>query len=158
MNRHLFAIAFLTAALAAASFAENFDAKRELDRASKQTLPAAAKTIEQNTDAKVHLEIDAKSFGNDAKAWSNLNIIANRIVGAFSEVGQDQVGKDAIEHGIKRVVIARLGDPKEDDVVELKQQTVYVNTTGSDKAMIVLQNVIVTALEKALQTGHTATP
>ena len=81
---------------------------------------------------KVLLEVDARSFGNDARAWSNLNIIANRIVGAFSEVGQDQMGKDAIDHDVKRVVIAETADGAE-DMVELKKQTLYVHTSGSDK-------------------------
>jgi len=157
MNRNLpattLAIAFLTVAL----HAQSVDPKRELEKARKQTLPAAARSIAENTDAKVLLEVDAKSFGNDAGAWSNLSIIANRIVGAFSEVGRDQMGKDAIDHDIKRVVIAKLATPT-DDVVELKLQTLYVNTSASDKAMTVLQNVIVSALEKSLQTGHTVTP
>jgi len=157
MNRNLLATVLFTAVLAAGLQAQTFDARRELEKARKQTLPAAAKSIEENTDAKVQLEIDAKSFGNDATAWGNVHIIANRIVGAFSEVGRDQMGKDAIEHDVKRVVIARLAEPT-DDVVELKHQILYVSTSASDKAMTVLQNVIVSALEKALQTGHTATP
>jgi hypothetical protein len=90
-------------------------------------------------------------------AWGNLYIIANRIVGALSEVGRDQMGKDAIDHDIKRVLIAKLAEPTQ-DVVELKMQTLYVNTSATDKAMTLLQNVIVSALEKSLHTGHTATP
>ena len=157
MNRTSLAIALFAAILASTLQAVPFDAKRELEKARKQTLPAAAKSIEENTDAKVLLEVDAKTFGNDPVAWSNLSIIANRIVGAFSEVGRDQMGKDAIDHDIKRVLIAKLAEPTQ-DVVELKMQTLYVNTSASDKAMTLLQNVIVSALEKSLHTGHTATP
>jgi hypothetical protein len=157
MNRIFLAATLSTAIFTSALQAQPFDAKRELEKARKQTLPAAAKSIEENTDAKVLLEVDAKSFGTDPVAWGNLYIIANRIVGAFSEVGRDQMGKDAIEHDIKRVLIARLAEPTQ-DVVELKMQTLYVNTTASDKAMTVLQNVIVSALEKSLKTGHSPTP
>jgi hypothetical protein len=157
MNRNFLATTLLTAIFTGTVLAQPFDAKRELEKARKQTLPAAAKSIEENTDAKVVLEVDAKSLGNDPVAWGNLNIIANRIVGAFSEVGRDQMGKDAIEHDIKRVLIAKLAEPTP-DVVEVKLQTLYVNTTASDKAMTLLQNVIVSALEKSLHTGHTATP
>jgi hypothetical protein len=157
MNRNLLAATLFTAALTGALHAQNFDARKESEKARKQTLPAAARSIEENTDAKVLLEVDAKSFGNDALAWGNLSIIANRVVGAFSEIGRDQMGKDAIDHDVKRVVIARLAQPT-DDVVELRNQTLYVNTSASDKAMTVLQNVIVSALEKSLQTGHTVNP
>ncbi len=153
MTRKLLHVAFFIATSVASLQAQTFDARRELEKARKQTLPTAAKSIEENTDAKLLLEVDAKSFGADARAWSNLNIIANRIVGAFSEVGRDQMGKDAIDHDVKRVVIAKLTDETEDQV-ELKLQTLYVRTSASDKAMIVLQNVIIAALEKALQTGH----
>ena len=157
MTRKLLHVAFFIATSVASLQAQSVDVHRELDKAKKQTLPAAAKSIEENTDAKVLLEVDAKSFGADARAWSNLNIIANRIVGAFSDVGRDQMGKDAIDRDVKRVVIARVADGAE-DLVELKLQTLYVRTSATDKAMVVLQNVIVAALEKALQTGHPPTP
>jgi len=137
--------------------AQNFDVHREVEKANKQTLPAAAKTIEDNTDIKVVLAVDAASFGNDARAWSNLYIIANRIVGAVSEVGRDQVGKDAIERDVKKVVVCKIAATEEDGV-EFKDHTVYVRTNASDKAMTVLQNVIIAALEKALHTGHPPIP
>ncbi|MEI9892616.1 MAG: hypothetical protein WDN28_01515 [Chthoniobacter sp.] len=157
MNRVFAAVAFIFGAATASLHAQNIDVHREVDKANKQTLPAAAKTIEDNTDIKVALAVDANSFGADARAWSNLNIIANRIVGALSEVGRDQVGKDAIERDVKKVVIMKISDVNE-DVVELKDHTVYVRTNAGDKAMTVLQNVIVSALEKALHTGHPPTP
>lgn len=165
-NRVLAAIAVLIGTAIAGLHAQNIDIRREVDKANKQTLPAAVRLIEENTDIKLTLAIDAESFGNDVHAWSNVYIIANRIVGALSEVGRDQVGKDAIERAIKKVVIVRIAptlpdtvDPKgnplpAEDSVELKSHTVYVRTTASDKAMTVLQNIIVAALEKALPTGH----
>ena len=78
-------------------------------------------------------------------------------MGAVSEVGRDQVGKDAIERDVKKVVILKIA-ATEEDVVELKDHTVYVRTNASDKAMTVLQNVIIAALEKALHTGHPPIP
>jgi len=157
MNRVFAAIAFVIGAATAALHAQNFDIHRETEKANKQTLPAATKAIEDNTDIKIALAVDANSFGPDARAWSNLYIVANRIVGAVSEVGRDQVGKDAIERDVKKVVIVKIGADAE-DLVELKDHTVYVRTNASDKAMTVLQNVIIAALEKALHTGHPPTP
>jgi hypothetical protein len=154
MNRTLAAIAIFLGALTPALLAQNFDIRREIDKANKQTLPAASRQIDENIDIKLALAVDADSFGKDAHAWSNLYIIANRVVGAVSEVGRDQVGKDAIERVVKKIVIVKLAPPAEEDVIELKGSTVFVRTTASDKAMTVLQNVITAALEKALQTGH----
>jgi hypothetical protein len=154
MNRVLVAVAFIIiGALTPALRAQNFDIRREIEKAAKQTLPAAARQIEENTDVKVALAVDAESFGDNAHAWSNLYIIANRIVGALSEVGRDQVGKDALEREVKKIVIVRVAST-EDATVEFKGHTVYVRTCASDKAMTVLQNILIAALEKALQTGH----
>jgi hypothetical protein len=153
MNRAFAAIAFILCAATAALLGQNFDPHREIEKANKQTLPAAARQIEENTDVKLSIAVDAESFGDDAHAWSNLYIIANRIVGAFSDVGRDQVGKDAIEREVKKVVIIRVASTEE-GVVELKNHTVTIRTSASDKAMTVLQNIIIAALEKALNTGH----
>ena len=154
MKRVSAAIAAVIGIVSLPLHAQTFDRHREIEKASKQTLPAAAKQIEDNTDVKLTLTVDNESFGNDAHAWSNLYIIANRVVGALSEVGRDQMGKDAIEKSVKKIVIVKFNPTGEDDMVELKGQTVFVRTSASDKAMTVLQNVIVAALEKALPTGH----
>lgn len=156
MNRRVVTVLLFASALASSS-AQNFDLQREIEKATRQTLPGAAHAIEENTDAKLILEVDSGTFGNDEKAWSNLYIIGNRIVGAFNEVGRDQVGKDAIDRDVKKVVIVKLADASE-DAVQLQDHTLYVRTSASDKAMIVLQNIIVSALEKALHTGHPVTP
>jgi hypothetical protein len=153
MNRVLAAIAFILGASTTALLGQSFDPHREIEKANKQTLPAASRQIEENTDAKIAIAVDTESFGADARAWSNLYIIANRIVGAFSEVGRDQVGKDAIDRDVKKVVIVHVASGEE-GVVELKGQTVYIRTSASDKAMTVLQNILIASLEKALNTGH----
>jgi hypothetical protein len=133
--------------------AQPFDPRSAFDTASRQTLPSAARQIEYHTDVKVTVEVDAASLGFDEKAWGNLSIIANRIVGAFDDVGRDQVGKDALDREVKHVLIVKLPDGQE-DAVQLQGHILYVRTSASDKAMVVLQNIIIAALEQALQTGH----
>jgi hypothetical protein len=158
MNRVFAVLAVALCAAASALHAQNkFDPRREIEKANKQTLPAAARQIEENTDVKVAIAVDADSFGADAHAWSNLYIIANRIVGALSDVGRDQVGKDALERDVKKIVIEHVASI-EDAVIEFKKQTVYIRTCASDKAMTVLQNILTAALEKQLQTGHAPNP
>lgn len=153
MKRACLAFTFLLGAFVSGLPAQNFDIHREVDKANKQTLPAAVRQIEENADVRVAITVDAESFGTDAHAWSNLSIIANRIVGAFSEVGRDQVGKDAIDREVRKVVIVHVASIEE-GVVELKSHTVYIRTSASDKAMTALQNIIAAGLEKALNTGH----
>ena len=152
MKRVLTALAFIIG-VTATLHAQKFDIHREVEKANKLTLPAAVRQIEENTDVKVALAVDADSFGDNLHAWSNLYIIANRIVGALSDVGRDQVGKDALERDVKKIVVVRVAST-EDAVVEFKGHTVYVRTCASDKAMTVLQNILTAALEKALHTGH----
>jgi hypothetical protein len=139
--------------LTMAARAQVFYAPHAFELASKQTLPSVARQIEYNTDVKVGIEIDAASFGADEKAWGNLAIIANRIAGAFNDVGRDQAGKDALDRDVQRVMIVKL-PPGQQDAVELQLHTLYVRTSGSDRAMVVLQNIIIAGLEAALHTGH----
>jgi len=153
MNRVFVPFAVILSSTCSALHAQSFDIHREVEKANKQTFPSAAHQIEENTDVKVILEVDADSFGDNAHAWSNLYIIANRIVGALSDVGRDQVGKDALERDVKKVLIIRVASTEEASI-ELKKGTVYIRTSASDKAMTVLQNILTTELEKALHTGH----
>jgi hypothetical protein len=130
--------------------AESPNTRREIEKAAKETLPRAARSIEENTDARVALEVDAASFGDDEKAWGNLYIVANRIAGALGEIGKDQMGKDAIARGVKKVVIMKLGADAKEDAVELADGTLTVKTAATDQAVALLQPLIVRGLEKAL--------
>jgi hypothetical protein len=127
----------------------------EIEKARKETLPRAARAIEEATDAKITLEVDAASFGTDEKAWSNLYIVANRVVGALSEIGKDQVGKDAIAGNLRKVVIVKPGTGAAEDSIELKDGTLTVKTSATDLAMSLLQGIITRGLEKALNLATT---
>jgi len=127
----------------------------EIEKARKETFPRASRAIEEATDARITLEVDAASFGTDEKAWSNLYIVANRVVGALSEIGKDQVGKDAIAGNLKKVVIVKPGAGPAEDSIELKNGTLTVKTSGTDLAMSLLQGIITRGLEKALNLAPT---
>lgn len=132
------------------AIAQNPATQREIEKAGRETLPRAAKAIEESIDAKIALEVDTASFGDDVKAWSNLAIVANRIVAALGEVGKDQMGKDAIAKNVRKIVISRRTAGAGEDHVELKEGTMTIRTSASDDAVSVLQGVIKEALEKAL--------
>lgn len=127
----------------------------EIEKARKETFPRASRAIEEATDAKITLEVDAASFGTDEKAWSNLYIVANRVVGALSEIGKDQVGKDAIAGNLKKVVIVKPGAGATEDSIELKDGTLTVKTSATDLAMSLLQGIITRGLEKAFNLATT---
>jgi hypothetical protein len=148
--RLLSAIVWGLFVVAADAWAQSPDTRREIQKAAEETFPRAARNIEENIDVKVVLEVDAASFGDDRKAWSNLSIVANRIVGALGEIGKDQAGKDAIARAVKKVIIVKLGPEAKEDAAELKDGTLLVKTTASDDAMALLQGVIVATLEKGL--------
>lgn len=152
--RPLFA-AFLTALLACAH-AETPNTRREIEKAAKETFPRAVRAIEENIDAKVSFEVDAASFGDDEKAWSNLHIIANRVIGALSEVGKDQMGKDAIAASIRKVAIIKLDPGTAEDSIELKDGILTVRTSATDPAMALLQGIITRSLEKTLPGAGTS--
>jgi hypothetical protein len=157
MISRLLSAAFIGLALLlhSSATAQSFDPQRELEKARKETFPRSAKAIEEATDVKLTLEVDAASFGSDEKAWSNLYIVANRVVGALSEVGKDQVGKDAIAANIKRVVITKPAAGVLEDSIELKDGTLTVKSSATDLAVSLLQGIITRSLEKAF---NLATP
>lgn len=157
MNPRPIIAAFLTSLLACATHAETPDTRRAIEKATKETFPRAVRAIEENVDAKVSFEVDAASFGDDEKAWSNLYIIANRVIGALGEVGKDQVGKDAIAKSIQKIVIVKLPDAGATDSIDLNNGTLTVKSTGTDPAMALLQGIITRSLEKTLL-GIVATP
>ena len=156
MISRLFAAAFIALVLASEfALAQSFDPQRELEKARKETFPRSARAIEEATDVKLTFEVDAASFGSDEKAWSNLYIVANRVVGALSEVGKDQVGKDAIAAHIKKVLITRPAAGVIEDSIDLKDGTLTVKTSATDLAVSLLQGIITRSLEKAF---NLATP
>jgi hypothetical protein len=157
MNPRPIIAAFLTSLLASATDAETPNTRREIEKAAKETFPRAVRSIEQNVDAKVSFEVDTASFGDDEKAWSNLYIIANRVIGALGEVGKDQVGKDAIARSIQKILIVKLPDANATDSIDLHNGTLTVKSTGTDPAMALLQGIITRSLEKTLL-GVVATP
>ena len=130
--------------------AQSANVQRLMEKSGKETLPAGTKKIQEETGAKVALEVNTASYGDDEKAWVNLPIIVNRIVAAILDVGRDQVGKDAIAKSIQKVVIVKSGGEAKDDAAELKDGTLTVKTAANDQSGTSLQDVIARVLEKAL--------
>jgi hypothetical protein len=130
--------------------AQGLNTRREIEKANKETFPEAVKKIEAVSGTAVTMEVDTASYGDDEKAWSNLYIIVNRVVGAIEEVGKDKIGKEALAKGVKKIVIVKTGKDAKEDAAELKDGTLTVKTSAYDDSGYTIQGVVQTALEKAL--------
>jgi len=142
-----FALLILTSAI---SFGQGLAARRELEKANKEILPQAVKTIEAKTGAKVTMELDPASFAEaDQDTWSGLNYACERIAGALSAVGKDQLGEDAVTKGVKKIVLARAAKDAKNEVT-LKEGTLTVKTNFTGPELAPLQSLVQKELEKAL--------
>ncbi len=142
-----FALLLLTATL---SPAQNLAARREMEKANKETLPQAVKLIETKTAAKVTMELDPASFGEaDQDTWSSLNYACERIAAAMATVGKDQLGKDALAKGVKKIVLVRAAKDGKNEIT-IKEGTLTVKTNFTGPELAPLQSAIEKELEKAL--------
>ena len=141
------ALLILTAPLASA---QNLAARREMEKANKETIPQAVKQIEAKSGAKVTLELDPVSFAEaDADTWSGLNYACERITAALAAVAKDQLGKDALAKGVKKIVLVRASKEAKNKVA-IKEGTLTVKTNFTGPELAPLQGAIQKELEKAL--------
>lgn len=133
-----------------ASLSQNLATRREMEKANKEIIPQVVKLIETKSGAKVTLELEPASFAEaDQDTWSGLNYACERIGAAMAAVGKDQIGKDALANGVKKIVLVRaLKDAKNE--VALKDGTLTVKTNFIGSELAPLQVAIQKELEKAL--------
>jgi hypothetical protein len=130
--------------------AQSLNTKRAIEVANKETLPEAIKKIETASGAKLLMEVDAKSFGDDEKAWANLYLVVNRTVGAIEDVAKDKIGQDAVKKGLKKIVITKRSTEAKEDSAELKECTLTINTLSNDESGYHLQGILQKYLESKL--------
>jgi hypothetical protein len=129
--------------------AQSLTTRRHIETATKETIPDAVKRIEEAVGVKVELTLANESLGDDEKAWNNFYLVCNRLVDAIAEVGKDQLGKDAIKAGVKKIAISKsTGDTA--DEVTVKEGTLTVKTAFTDDSIYTLQGLIQSTLEKSL--------
>ena len=138
---------FLLAPLVAR--AQSLATRRLIETAKTDQIPEIERAIAEKTGAKIPVEVDFASLGDEAATFDSLRVTFNRVVSALEEQARDKLGKEAVAAKVKRVAIARAKDLKE-DAAELKDGTLSLRSQLTDSSTLTVGGVISAALEKGL--------
>ncbi len=88
--------------------------ERRAIKEAQEKIPSREKELTDISGGTVTYEVDWDSFSDDAKASSWLDMNGPHVVScAFRRICTDDVGKEAIKEGLKKVVIKNVADPGE---------------------------------------------
>lgn len=100
--------------------------RRMIAELQTTTLPERSREIEEICGKAVPYEVDWASFESDAPALNFLdNIACHRVNMALRSIALDQLGRDALREGLKRIRLKNVADPAQrslefaDGVLEL---------------------------------------
>lgn len=100
--------------------------RRMIAELQATTLPERSREIEEICGKAVPYEVDWTSFESDAAALNFLdNIACHRVNMALRSIALDQLGRDALREGLKRIRLKNVADPAQrslefaDGVLEL---------------------------------------
>lgn len=83
----------------------------------EEWVPAAQKELRELTSGQQVYEVDWTTFSSDADALQNLqNQGLRRINGAFRNICRDDLGKEAVNEQIKKIVVRNVATPAEKSV------------------------------------------
>jgi len=83
----------------------------------EEWVPAAQKELRELTSGQQVYEVDWTTFSSDADALQNLqNQGLRRINGAFRNICRDDLGKEAVNEQIKKIVVRNVATPSEKSV------------------------------------------
>ena len=93
----------------------SLDEKREIEKAKGQWLPAKNKELsELSGGGTMGFEIDWASFAGDLQGMSWLEFNGpQQVVNAFRMIGEDDLGRQALRDGVKKVVVKNAASEKE---------------------------------------------
>ncbi|MCU0725050.1 MAG: hypothetical protein MUE73_04545 [Planctomycetes bacterium] len=88
--------------------------KRAMEKAMKEWLPNREKELAEICGGPVPYEVDWTSFDGDAKGieWLEHNG-PQQVSMAFRGIGTDDLGRQALREGVKKVVLRNTGKPEE---------------------------------------------
>lgn len=91
--------------------------KRLIKQGQEEWVPAAQKELRELTGGEQVYEVDWNTFSSDADALQNVqNQGLRRINGAFRNICRDDLGKEAVNEQITKVVLRNLATPSEKGV------------------------------------------
>jgi hypothetical protein len=91
------------------------DEKREMKKAADEWLPAKNKELsELSGGGKMAFEIDWATFAGDLQGMNWLEFNGpQQVVNAFRMIGGDELGKEALRGGVKKIVVKNAAEPKD---------------------------------------------
>ena len=122
MNKKMLLVASLTLALPAFAGLEE---KRMQQDYTKNKIPEAVKKLKDVCGADIKIEVDWGSF-KEKDAFSNFEFALSQGTGAFEDICQDDVGKEAVKKDVKKMAIKNVNDAK-DVKTMFKDGTVHVH-------------------------------
>lgn len=88
--------------------------KRLIKQGQEEWVPAAQKELQELTGGEQVYEVDWSSFEKDAEALQNLqNQGLRRINGGFRALCRDDLGKEAANEGVAKVVLRNMANASE---------------------------------------------
>ena len=88
--------------------------RRRIKELQEQTLPEREREIEEICGAKIPYEVDWDTFADDAEALRFLdNLSCHRLNMALRVICQDDLGKEAVRGGLKKVRLRNVKDRAE---------------------------------------------
>ncbi len=142
----LCSLLLLTPLPAPAARAQGLATRRLIETAKTEHVAPAEKAVAEKTGAKIPIEVDFATLGDDAATFDSLRITLNRLVSAFEEETRDKLGKDAVAAKVKKVTIARA----KGDAAELKDGTLAIGAQLTDQSTYTVGGVISAGLLKGL--------
>lgn len=91
--------------------------RRKIKELEEEVLPGRAKEIEEICGVAIPYEVDWASFGDDATALNFIdNLSCHRLNMALRMICQDEMGKEAVRTGIKKVTLKNVATPEQRSV------------------------------------------
>lgn len=92
--------------------------RRKIKELEEDVLPGRTREIEEICGAAIPYEVDWASFGDDATALNFIdNLSCHRLNMALRMICQDEMGKEAVRNGIKKITLTNVATPEQRSVV-----------------------------------------
>ena len=92
--------------------------KRLIKKGQEEWVPEANKELQEVTQGQQVYEVDWATFESDAEALNNLqNQALRRITAGFRVVCIDDLGKEAVQESIKKVLVKNVATPGDKSIL-----------------------------------------
>jgi hypothetical protein len=92
--------------------------KRLIKQGREEWIPEAQKELQAVTAGSQIYEVDWDSFESDADGLNNVqNQALRRITAAFRVICRDELGKEASQEAIKKILVRNVASPSEKSIV-----------------------------------------